>query len=302
LAALKYGGEKLAEVWFKPEGEPFALAFRIPRKSFETPGMGQRLTPGNLLKAVGIAAEEVESWRYGAASHPGMDGSDLELGCPLPPPSEGVTHLSINVRLKRPPQVVAPTESGEPEIPSPQWQDLEARWNSIVGLEARIETLRLGLEGLQVELQDAWKKTLTPEEKLHALKADVAQWNKAKSRIHYALPKMKEFVHRATWAVGTPERKELGELFKDPIGPDTPLPEPGRVPGQLESLLKDRQVLAAQGTTVYQECRSISADVQGALRTLQIHAAANERRKRDATRAGGKFFKEVRRWSMGGGG
>src|SRR5207244_2738456 len=56
-AALKYGGEKLAEVWFKPEGEPFALTFRIPRKSFQTPGTAARLTPENLLKAVGLATE-----------------------------------------------------------------------------------------------------------------------------------------------------------------------------------------------------------------------------------------------------
>src|SRR6266436_4696732 len=65
-AALKYRGEKLAEVWLKPEGEPFALTFRIPRESFQIPGMGQRLTTENLLKAVGITTEEVESWRHGS--------------------------------------------------------------------------------------------------------------------------------------------------------------------------------------------------------------------------------------------
>src|SRR5205085_2962472 len=51
-AALKYRGEKIAEVWFKPEGEPFVLAFRIPQKSFQIPEMGQLLTTENLLKAV----------------------------------------------------------------------------------------------------------------------------------------------------------------------------------------------------------------------------------------------------------
>ena len=66
--ALKYRGEIIAEVWFKPEGEPFALTFRIPQKSFQLPGMGQRLTTENLLKAVGLAAEDVESWRHEDAS------------------------------------------------------------------------------------------------------------------------------------------------------------------------------------------------------------------------------------------
>ena len=49
---------------------------------------------------------------------------------------------------------------------------------------------------------------------------------------------------------------------------------------QLENLLKDRQVLSAHGVTVYQECKSISADVQGALRTLQSNAAANAHKKK----------------------
>jgi hypothetical protein len=63
-----------------------------------------------------------------------------------------------------------------------------------------------------------------------------------------------------------------------------------RVPEQLEYLLKDRQVLSAQGVTVQQECQSISADIQGALRTLQSNAAANVRKKMAAARAKGKFF------------
>src|SRR6516164_7030227 len=92
-AALKYRGDKFAEVWFKPEGEPFALTFRIPQKSFQVPGIGQRLTPENLLKAVALAPEEVESWRQGDISHAGMDGSNPELRNPLAPPPQDETHL-----------------------------------------------------------------------------------------------------------------------------------------------------------------------------------------------------------------
>src|SRR5262245_50484638 len=38
-AALKFRGEKLAQVWFKPEGEPWALLFRVPQSSFQNPGI-----------------------------------------------------------------------------------------------------------------------------------------------------------------------------------------------------------------------------------------------------------------------
>jgi hypothetical protein len=168
-----------------------------------------------------------------------------------------------------------------------------------MGVEAAIESLRLTLEGVRVELETLWKKTLTPEERLHALRADVAQWSKAKTRVHYVVPKVREFVHRATWAMGVPERKKLEELFKNDVAPDIPGPEMDRVRELLESLLKDRQVLSAQGAAVHQECKSISVDIQGSLRTLQSNAVVNARRKRDAKRAGSKFFKDIRRWSMG---
>jgi hypothetical protein len=287
-AALKYGGETLAEVWFKPEGEPCALTLRIPQKSFQTPGIGQRLTTELLLKAVCIAAEEVESWRLDNISHSGIDVSDSELGRPLPSPSEDVSHLTVHVTLK-PPQVVAPNESGKPKTASATWQDLEARWRAILGLEATIDALRLTVEGLRAELETWSKRPLKTEDKVNALNADVAQLNKVKSRAHYAVPKAREFIHRATWAMGTPERKKLEEIFKDDIRPELPVAEMEQLPEQLESLLKDWQVLSAQGVTVSQECKSISAELQGALRTLQTNAAANAQRKRREFGKKGKF-------------
>src|SRR5262249_5641167 len=145
-AALKYRGDKFAEVWFKPEGEPFALTFRIPQESFQIPGMGQLLTAENLLKAVGIATDEVESWRHEGASPSDMSGSSSELGLPLPPPPQDVTHLTLYVRLKPPPHAVAPKAGCEPEIPEAKWQDFEARWNAILGLEASMDTLRISME------------------------------------------------------------------------------------------------------------------------------------------------------------
>jgi hypothetical protein len=289
-AALKYRGEKLAEVWFKPEGEPFALTFRIPPESFQIPGLGQQLTTENLLKAVAITSEEVESWRLGGVSHSGMNGSNPELRHPLPPPPQGVTYLDIYVSLKPPPQVVAPNESREPEFPLEKWQDLEARWKAILGLEASIDSLRLRMESLRAEMEASSKRALTTDEKLHALNAEIAQWTRAKSRVHYTLPKVREFIHRATWAKGTPERKKLEEIFKNHIEPHIPFPQLDKVPEQLEYLLKDRQILSAQGVTVYQECQSISAAIQGALRTLQSNAAANANKKRGTTAAKGQIL------------
>jgi hypothetical protein len=190
----------------------------------------------------------------------------------------------------KPPQVAAPNESCEPEIPLAKWQDLEARWNTILGLEAAIETLRIRMESLRGEMEASWNERLTTEEKVHALNADVVQWNKEKSRVHYALPKVAEFIHRATWAMGTPERKRLGEIFKNHIRPHISFPQMDKVPEQLENLLKDRQVLSAHGMTVCQQCQSISAAIQGALRTLRTNAATNANKKRGEARAKGKHF------------
>jgi hypothetical protein len=287
-AALKFRGERFAEVWFKPEGEPLALTFRIPQRSFQIPGMGQGLTTENLLKAVGITTEEVESWRHEGASHSGMKGSNSELRQSLPPPPQDVTHLNLYVSVKPPPRAVAPNEGCEPEIPEAKWQDLEARWNTILGLEASVDTLRISMEGLRAEMEASMRKTLTSEQKQHALGADTSQWHKAKNRVHYALPKVREFIHRSTWAAGTPERKKLEELYKNHIRTRIPFPQMDQIVEQLENLLKDRQVLSAHGVSVYQDCKSISGDVQGALRTLQSNAAANASKKKSATGARGK--------------
>ena len=191
---------------------------------------------------------------------------------------------------EQPPSEDVRKEGVEPEMAPAKWQELEPRWKAILGLEATIDTLRINMEALRTEMEASFKRTLTGEEKLNALSNDVVYWNKAKSRIHYALPKAKEFIHRAIWAKGIPERKRLDEFFKSPIGSHIPLPEVDKVLEELEILRKDRQVLSGEGVTVYQECRSIVSDVQAALRRLQINAAARPAKKRGATGAKGKLL------------
>jgi hypothetical protein len=284
-AALKHRGELCAEVWFKPVGEPFGLTFRIPQQSFQIPGMAQQLTIENLLKAVGIAPEEVEAWRHEGAQSV-MNRSAAELRHLLPPPPEDISHLTLYVSLKPPPPVVSPHESRTTEIPEEKWQDLEARWNTILGFEASMETLRISMEGLLAEMEASLSKRLMGQDKIHAMNADVAQWTKAKSRVLFALPRMREFVHRSTWATGSPERKKLQGLFKNHIQTRISFPQMGQMGEQLESLLKERQVLVAHGVSVYQECKTIVADVQDALKTLQRNAAANATKKRGAAARG----------------
>jgi hypothetical protein len=177
----------------------------------------------------------------------------------------------------------------EQEIPLEKWQALDALWKTILGLEASIDSSRLSMDALRAEMESAFKKALTVDEKVNALQADVVQWNNAKNRIHYALPKVREFVHRATWAAAVPERKRLEEIVRNHIEPRIPFPEVDKVRESLEHLQKDRQILFAQGSTVSQECRGILAEIQRALSTLQRNAAENARRKRDAKRQKGKF-------------
>jgi len=180
-------------------------------------------------------------------------------------------------------------EGGEPEVGPARWQELEPRWKVLLGVEAAIDTSRINMEAVRTEMEASFRRTLTGEEKVNALANDVVQWNKAKSRVHYALPKANEFIHHAIWSKGKPERKRLDEFFKNPIGPHLPLAEIDRVLEEMEILRKDRQVLAGQGATLYQECKGIVADVQAALKTLQINAAARPAKKRGGTGAKGKL-------------
>ncbi len=360
--ALKFRGVKFAEVWFKPEEEPWGLRFRIPQNSFHLPLIAKRLTLETLLKAVGLAPEEVESWRHGDVWDAAPEASDSQEENPLPQPPPDDPYQNIYVCLKQPAQVADDPESPDaeiaplptagasenpdpeiappqiadsakardpetllpevaglpairdseiaslpaaapdrdgPEIPESKMQDLESRWNAILGVESGIETLRLKMDGVRQELENCWSKTLTPEEKLFALKADVVQWTKAKARVHHSLPKIREFVHRATWIMGTPERKKLEELFKNYTEHSIPFLEADQAPEQLESLLKDRQVLSAQGLGVFHECKTIVGSIQTALTRLQLTAKARENKKKNAKK-GGKFFKDVRRLTGAG--
>lgn len=288
-AALKYRGEKFAEVWFKPAGEPFGLTFRIPQQSFHLAGLGTQLTLENLLKAVAIAADTVASWRVG-------DQPQGELKSALPPPSQDVAHLEIHVRLRPPQEEPGPTASSPVEVSLSTWQDLEARWKAILGVEVAMDVSRKSLESVMVELENSVKKALTAEEKTHAQRADVTQWERARTRVHHVVPKVKEAIHRVVWSLGAPERKRLEELYKDHIQPHIPFPQMGSMLLLLENLLKDRQVLAAHAQTVYQEGRGIATEVQGALKTLQNNAATNAQKKKNESK-GGKFFKSVRKMS-----
>ncbi len=121
-AVLTCRGEKIAEVWFKPEGEPFGLTFRVLQESFQIPGMGQRLTTENLLRAVAIAPEEVESWASEASLMPA--GTAPTPNCAIPsrrpqptfpkglPPKKSC-HDPLRRRLDAPHKTLPPCSSAE---------------------------------------------------------------------------------------------------------------------------------------------------------------------------------------------
>jgi hypothetical protein len=174
-----------------------------------------------------------------------------------------------------------------PEQPA-KWQELETRWKAILGMEAAIDTLRIGMEGLWADLESSLKRSLTTEERLHAISSDLSQWGKAKSRVHYTTPKAKDFIHRATWMKGTPERKKLDEFFKNATEDSVPIARMDEVMDELEVLRKNLQILSAQGVAVSNECKFVSAEIGAALRRLQTNSAARRTQKRGATRARGK--------------
>ncbi len=287
-AALKFRGQAIAEVWFKPEGEPNGLVFRIPASSFEVDGVAERLTIDILLKSVGIVSDKVDSWHYGSDTDSASGEENLELGSPLPKPADDANYLEVCVRLKPPQQTSTAEGNQEPAFDAAKWRDFEARWKTILGLEAAVDVIRKDIESLRVQLELAWKQNLTAEEKVHALAADLALWNKAKNRAHFTLPKATDFIRRATWAEGDPERKRLGEIFKNPIDNQSSLPPANEADQELEAVRKERQVMTQMGTAVAQECKSVLMEVQGCLRRLQVNAAIRASKKKGGTGAKGK--------------
>jgi hypothetical protein len=287
---LTHLGEEPAEAWFKPEGEPLTLVFRIPQSRFDVSDLSQLLTVEDLLTAADLSNEEVDSWQFRDEFHLGMDGTNLELKRLLPAPPAEEAHLTVRVHLSPPASAVALPEIGSQEVPPEKWQALDASWKAVLGLEASIDALRLSMDGLRSEMESSFKKSLHVDEKVHALQSDVAQWTKAKHRVHFSLPKVREFIHRATWASAVPERKRLEDVVKNYIEPRVALIDLDQVRERLEHLQKDRQVLFAQGNAVNQEGRVILAEIQRALSNLQRNAKDRARQKRSTGRDKGKHL------------
>jgi hypothetical protein len=80
--------------------------------------------------------------------------------------------------------------------------------------------------------------------------------------------------------MGAPERKKLEDAYKIHIQPHVPFSHQDKVPEQLENMIKDRQVLSAHGVAIYQECKGVTSNIQGTLRTLQSNAVANASKKK----------------------
>jgi hypothetical protein len=289
-APVEHLWEDVAQAWFKPEGERATYLFRVPRERFPPADTGPPLTIETLLEAASIPKDEVESWHLGDTPPSGEGGTSPELGQPLPPPPPETTHLTVYVQVRPSAPAAVRGDGEDSEVPPEKWQALDALWRAVLGLEAAIDALRLSMDGLRAEMEAAFKRSMTVEDKVHALQADVVQWTKAKSRVHYALPKVREFVHRATWASATPERKAMEEVVETYIEPRVPPPDLNHVRERLEHLQKDRQVLFGQGNAVGQECRNILAEIQRAFSTLQRNAADRARKEREARRTKGKYL------------
>jgi hypothetical protein len=280
-ANLKYKGARIADVWIKPADEPNTIRFRITAESFQIPGMATLLTLENLLKSMGLSTSEVKSCEV-RRSNEAM--APLELHQPLASLSiqEPEFQAVVTMQVAMPVEIAAAALS---EVPESLWVNIDARWNAVIAQEVSIDTMRLRMETLRGEMESAAHKAMSADEKLHALNADVAQWTKAKSRLRYVTPKLKEYTHRATWAMGTPERKKLDEVYKNHIRPRIALPEMEKILEEIERLLKDRQILNAQGVSALQDGQNSLSDVNGTYRTLQANARANAQKKRVATRA-----------------
>lgn len=280
---LSHGGEDVADARLDPDGESFRLTFRVPRERLDGDEGMNPVTIADLLTAAGVSEDEVESWEFD--QHSPREGEPPQ---PVEPQDEPLA--TIGVKLKSAGRTASAAPDVLPDVPPETWQALEAVWKTVLGLEAGIDSLRVGMDGLRAEMEGAFRKQMGIEEKLHAMQADVILWNKAKSRVHYAVPKVREFVHRATWAAAAAERKRLGELFKSHIEPRIPFPGIETVRERMEHLQKDRQILLAQGNAVGQEGRALLAEIQRAFGTLQRNAADRARQKRSAGREKGKHL------------
>ena len=151
--------------------------------------------------------------------------------------------------------------------------------------------MRKSMEGLRAELEASMRRTLTADEKVYALSADMVQWNKAKSRAHYALPKASEFIHRATWAAGRPNGSDWAKSLRTPSDRSPPSRRPPRY-------RKNSKCCGKTGKVIPERCDGLSgvqgrspptfedlADARGAMRRQGPRRRRAEQARRASKRA-----------------
>jgi len=153
----------------------------------------------NLLKAVAIVPEEIEFWRHGDVSNSG----NTHIGSTPAAAPANVAHWRLACASSR------------------RWKPLPARKAGNWRFRGQVAGTRSPLEGhlgfgsgietcASVWKASLWKwktygEAIDDRRKAYAPRADVAQWTKAKNRVHNAVPKLKEVIHRSTWRWDRPK-------------------------------------------------------------------------------------------------
>ena len=268
---LTYEGAVVAQVWFKPEGNPVGLQFLMPTRAFQLPDLENHLTMANLLKTVQIELKEIQSWTCSGIVHEGMNGTNPDFNKRIGPSSNSSDPVPIDVLLN----------SGHAsEITPEQWNDLASRWDKIALLESEISRIRTEAERLCAKLDSLWNTTLTLEDK-YASRLDIAKWEEAKKRIPHLRPELIGFLK--SWnsiaAASIETKSRFVELIKTRNSSFSQM-EMSNALNELESIRKNRQVWISRGNDLCNLAQGVMSRAQVVLGQLKSSAKANFARKK----------------------
>jgi len=194
--------QKFIWVWFKPPNLPQGFVVRIPDETFGQASQANLLSMRKLLEAVGLDPSLVSMWSLYGAPVDGQNGTSSYFDQAICKPAAGiepeiVVYLDSALMVPAPPtetvQLSAAVTAAETGDSANVFARIDADWNASLRIEKQLAIARKQLAAMVVRI-NSLNRELTPEERVHADRNDLTDWQETKRWLRDVATRLARFM------------------------------------------------------------------------------------------------------------